>query len=345
MKMPWDKLIERRVSAVIEERGYGDLILAGLEASVTGDASSVLKTSALETASGMWARALSAATVTGDRGALTRRVRHMIGRGLIRSGESVFVIDVDGAGVQLVPVAAFEVMEGWRYRVEVQVPPGGSTSRTYSRDAVLHATWNVDPLQPWIGVGPMASAAYGAKLASNVEAKLAEETGAPSALLVPVPADGGDESLASLRADIRNAKGSAVLVESTVAGWDEAKGSKGTLFDWRAERLGPMIPEHLRGLYGDTCAAVLEACGIPAALGTADADGTSQRESYRRWIMASVEPVAELVAEEASEKLDGQVAFDFRNVWAHDLAGRAAAFAKLTGGGMSAADAAAAAGL
>ena len=48
-----------------------------------------------------------------------------------------------------------------------------------------------------------------------------------------------------------------------------------------------MVPEQLRELHGDACAAVLEACGIPAALGIADADGTSQRESYRRWIMAS----------------------------------------------------------
>ena len=36
MRMPWDGMIERRVEAVIEERGYGDLVLAGLEATVTG---------------------------------------------------------------------------------------------------------------------------------------------------------------------------------------------------------------------------------------------------------------------------------------------------------------------
>ena len=106
-----------------------------------------------------------------------------------------------------------------------------------------------------------------------------------------------------------------------------------------------MIPQQLRELHGDACAAVLEACGIPAALGTADADGTSQRESYRRWIMASVEPVAELIAEVASEALEGDVRFDFRGVWAHDLAGRATAYAKLTGAGMPDADARAATGL
>ena len=336
MKWPWDGAIERqveeRVAAVIEERGYGDLILAGLEATVAGDTSSVLRTSALETASGMWARALAAATVTGDRGALTRRVRHMIGRGLIRSGEALFVIDVDDGQVRLLPASAFEVQEGWRYRAEVPQPPGKAASRTYARDAVVHFMWNVDPLQPWAATSPLGSASYGAKLAANTEAKLAEETGAPSALLLPVPTDGGDTSLDSLRNDIRNARGKAVVVEGTAAGWEDEK--KGTRHDWKAERLGPMIPEQLRLLYGDTLASVMEACGIPAALGISDADGTSQRESYRRWIMASVEPVAELLAEEASEKLDSEVAFDFSGLWAHDIVGRATALGKLTDAGI-----------
>ena len=343
MKWPWTGAIERRVEAVIEERGYGDLILAGLEATVTGATGSVLKTSALETASGMWARVLAGAVVTGDRGALTRRVRHMIGRSLIRSGELLFVIDVQDGQVRLLAASSFEVMEGWQYRAEVQQPPGKSASRTYPRSAVVHFMWNCDPLQPWAGISPLGSASYGAKLAANTEAKLAEETGAPSALLLPVPTDGGDASLDALRADIRNAKGGAVVLEGTAAGWDDE--TKGTRNDWKAERLGPMIPEQLRALHGDACAAVLEACGIPAALGSADADGTSQRESYRRWIMASVEPVAELIAEEASEKLDSEVAFDFRGVWAHDLAGRASAYAKVVTAGMDADRAAALAGL
>ena len=106
-----------------------------------------------------------------------------------------------------------------------------------------------------------------------------------------------------------------------------------------------MIPEQLRELYGDTLASVLEACGIPAGLGDADADGTSQRESYRSWVMSSVEPVAELIAEEASDKLDSEVAFDFRGLWAHDLAGKAGAAAKLVTAGMDAGRAASLAGL
>ena len=64
------------------------------------------------------------------------------------------------------------------------------------------------------------------------------------------------------------------------------------------------------------------------------ADGTAQREAYRRFVMASVEPVADLIAEAASEALDTSVSFDFSGVWAHDLAGRATALAKLTAAGI-----------
>ena len=281
----------------------------------------------------MWARALAGAVVTGDRGALTRRVRHMIGRSLIRGGEIVFIIDVQDGQVRLLPASAFEVMEGWRYRAEVPQPPGKSASRTYPRDQVAHFTWNVDPRQPWAGISPMASAAYGAKLASNVEDKLGEETGAPSALILPFPMDGGDAALDLLRGDIKAAKGGAIVLEGTASGQDDA--TKGTRNDWRAERLGPMIPEQFarasrrrhRGRHGE-----LRHPGSPGRrrLGTVLRCG----KINRRWVMSAVQPVADLIAEEASAKLDSEVVFSFATLHAHDIAGRAGAVAKLTTAGI-----------
>ena len=258
----------------------------------------------------------------------------MIGRGLIRSGEVLFVLDVDDGQLRLLPASAFEVMAGWRYRAEVPQPPGDTASKVYNRDAVAHFTWNVDPLQPWAGISPLGSASYGAKLVANVERKLGEETGAPTALILPIPTDGGAASLDLLRADIRNAKGGAVLLEATSTGWDEGP-NKGTRNDLKAERLGPMVPEQLRELYADTLGSVLEACGIPAALaGLGEVSGTQLREDYRRWVMASVEPVAGLIAETASVALDSEVRFNFSAIHAHDIAGRASALQKLVSAGV-----------
>ena len=71
--------------------------------------------------------------------------------------------------------------------------------------------------------------------------------------------------------------------------------------------------------------SVLDACGVPRALAES-ADGTAAREGWRRFVMGSVEPLLAIVREELAVKLDVPgLAFDLSPLWAHDLAGRAAA--------------------
>ena len=53
----------------------------------------------------------------------------------------------------------------------------------------------------------------------------------------------------------------------------------------------------------ESALSVLNACLVPVSLIT-DADGTSQRESYRRFVMGAVEPLSQRMAEELSRKLD-----------------------------------------
>ena len=61
-----------------------------------------------------------------------------------------------------------------------------------------------------------------------------------------------------------------------------------------------------------------------------------QREAFRRrFLTTAAQPVADLVAEELTAKLAVPVRFGFEGLYAHDLAGRAAAFQKLVGGGMA----------
>ena len=82
----------------------------------------------------MWARALAAADVSGT-DALTRRVRHRIGRDLIRGGESVFEVSTENGTPELLPVAYWEVLAGWRYKLEQTEPPGDTTAKTVAREA------------------------------------------------------------------------------------------------------------------------------------------------------------------------------------------------------------------
>ena len=59
------------------------------------------------------------------------------------------------------------------------------------------------------------------------------------------------------------------------------------------------------------------------------------RESWRRFVMGSVESVARLVEAELSAKLESPVKLSFEGLWAHDLAGRAQAFKGMVAAGMS----------
>ena len=327
------KRIEAVEAAVEERAGYADLLLAGLEATVSGSAGDVLRTSAVETAGRIWAGALSAATVSGGRGVLTPEVLSMTGRQLVRNGEIVFVIEIVDGRVQLYPVAEWEVLDGYRYRCEILSPPGRSVSRIIPSSGVLHWKWATDPREPWRGVSPMAAAALGAKVAANTETRLSEETSAPTALLLPIPSDGGDPKLDQLRQDIGAARGKAVLIEGTASGWDEGA-AKRTLADWAVRRVGPEVPQQLRELHEDSLQRVLAACGIPGSLASVGADGTQLREDYRRFIMLAVQPLARELAGEAGRKLEDPVEFGFHGLHAHDIVARSNAYAKLREAGV-----------
>ena len=99
-----------------------------------------------------------------------------------------------------------------------------------------------------------------------------------------------------------------------------------------------MPPASLVAARTETFMSVLGAAGTPPSLFT-DADGTSQREAFRRYLTMTVQPLARVLEAELMEKLEAAVHLDFGDLYAHDLAGRAMAFQKLVAGGMPVQDA------
>ena len=83
---------------------------------------------------------------------------------------------------------------------------------------------------------------------------------------------------------------------------------------------------------------------MPPAL-VIDADGTSQREGYRRFSELTLQPLAARIADELEAKLEAPFSFDFSGLFAFDMVGRAGSFARLRTGGVALADALAIAGL
>ena len=176
---------------------------------------------------------------------------------------------------------------------------------------------------------------------------MAGEASGPSGYILPIPSDGGDggedDPLTSLKSDMARANGKTQLIETTSGGWDQGQAAAPQR-DWTAKRYGIDIPDSNVDLRNAAAVAILNACQVPAALFDT-ADGTSQREAWRRFVMGPLAGQARIIEAEVSNKLMTPVTFDFRGLWAHDIAGRAQAFNRLVAGGMDIERAAGASGI
>ena len=333
MRWPWQRR-ERRDSG----GDFSDAVVRLIEAQAAGTVADASSTAAVEAASGALSRAFASAEVVGPAWvaeAVSPTVLGQMGRDLIRKGDSMHVIRVGGDGmVRLIPCSSWH-WEGshdpasWTVRATAY-GPSTSTIWNLPASAVVFVRWGSNPGQPYVGVAPTSWAYTTARLGSEVERSIADEAAGPLAQLLTVPQDGGDDGdedpLKMLRADIRAARGKAMLVETTAAGWGEGKNAAPSA-DWRQQRLGPHPPEVMAQLRRDAFEHVLAACGTPPSLFT-DSDGTSQREAVRRWHLGTVLPLARLVEHELSVKLETPVRLRFDG-YPKDMVSRAQVFAKL----------------
>ena len=346
MRWPWQR--EKR-----EANSYTDSrVLASLRDS-EGTSATVHETAALEAAAGLYSFCLSGSVQTPTHPSLTPACLALLARDLIRNGESLFLIRLAGDRVQLLPAASWDVRggvtpESWFYRVDIFGPTADTpTSRIVSSAEVLHVKYSTSPARPWYGIGPLDWARESARLAGGLEVRLSGEAQGPSGYLLPIPQDGGndgdDDPNKTLKSDLKKADGKTTLVETTSAGWGEGRGAA-PMQDWQAKRYGIDIPGPNIDLRNAAVMSVLNACQIPLAL-FSDADGTSQRESWRRYAMGPLAGLARIIESEIADKLMTPVKFDFSGLWAHDIQGRAQAFNRLVQGGMSIEQAAGASGV
>ena len=341
MRFPWQNREIRQADT------YSDAVVELLTQDVSGTAGSPARIAALEIALGLWGRSFASAQVLPESmaGALTPAVLALIGRELIRTGESLFLIELVDGNLTLQPATSWELSGGpdpssWLYSVERAGPTTTLTSKGVSERRVIHTRYAVDPSQPWRGVGPLSRARITGTLAANVETRLSEELGQSAGNVLPVP-DG--KSKTQLQADLRAIKGKLALVESTSSGWGE--GSQGApRKDLQQNRVGANPPAVLAQLRTDAALSVLATCGVPTSL-LEKTDGAALREAWRQFLHASVVPVSELVTAELSDKLDTPIKLNFDRMFASDLSGRARAFQSMVGGGMPVEKAAALAGL
>ena len=326
--------------------GFTDAIVRALLTQAAGGATAdACSTAALEAAVSSYARAFQIATVEPDTPAtraLTPDLLALMARDLIRRGEFVHVIEVDRGGVRLTPAGSWDVRgrwdpATWRYRCDL-FGPSGNVTRFLPADAVVHGRYSVDPARPWAGVSPLGWARLTGRLHASIEDALADESGSTRGHILPVPAgpdaeNEDDDPLADLRKDIASLRGKTALVETVASGWGEG-GLAAPQSDWRPQRIGANPPPSLATLRTDSAQAVLAACGCSADL-FASGDASGQRESWRRFLHGSVQPLGDLLAAELADKLAiPGLALRFDRLFASDLSGRARAFGSLVQGGM-----------
>lgn len=201
-------------------------------------------------------------------------------------------------------------------------------------ERVVHLRYASTPTEPWRGISPLAHSRTTSDLAAMLEHRLAQEAGAHVGTFVPVPQDGGagdgTDPLAQLKSDIAGAKGRAVLVETTSGGWSEGS-QAAPMRDWESKRFGANPPAVLDTLRTNSARHVLAACGVPIEL-VEPSEGTGAREAFRRFLHATIAPVARMVEEELREKLDEpELALSFDGLFAADVSAKARAWRSLAG--------------
>ena len=329
-------------------------LYAGAEATAT---SAPLATAALEIASGLFSRSLSASTVKNASApvvaALTPQVLSLIGRNMIRKEEDFHRIYVRRGRLVLEPVG-FSYAQGespdpdsWIYQITLY-GPSGSKHETVSARSILHCRYAVDSSRPWIGVPAWSwSSATGAAIAA-LETMIANEAKAPHGHLLSIPPqenepssdDDDQDPFSAFRNDLSSAKGNTLIVEreSTSLRDPGSMSNADSKMDQITYGLDRSLLDILRTSTGRD---ILAACGVPPTLFVANSDGTAQREAFRRFLHSSLRPLARIVEGELREKLDSpNLTLDLSDLHAADVAGRARAFSQLAKAGIDPDDAA-----
>ena len=331
---------------------YTDLLVSYALSRANATGAAPAATGALEAASGLVSRCFAAADVSAPahaQAALDPGFFSQVGRALIRTGEAVYFLSVEGSNLTLTPAETWDVSGGsdpstWVYRVSLGGPDRTETIYNVGSAGVIHCRYSTNPRNPWQGIGPIQSASLAGRLSAETSKALGDELSGPVGSLLPIGADGSDPTITTLKADIKTLGGSVALVEK-LADWATGGVTQGTASEWQPRRLGANPPASVVNLAAQASLEVLSACGVPPSLFTSNADGTGQREAFRRLLHSTISPLARIVQAELSNKLDGAVTLSFDSIFAADLSGRARAFQSLVGGGMDVAKAAALAGL
>ncbi|MBN9007330.1 MAG: phage portal protein [Rhizobiales bacterium] len=324
----------RRTAPAVEKRSAGTGFTAEVmrfrESYIQGRTGLGELTGTVSSCVGLWQNGFALAQVDGT-DLLDRRTMAMLGRSLALRGEFVALIDGDA----LVPASDWDTRtrnsEPIAYRLSIP-EAGGGRSMTALAGEVLHVRINADPAAPWLGVSPLRTASLSAGMLHAVESALGEvfQNAPLGSQVVPMP-ENPEVDNTTIASSFIGRRGRVLLRESVTV---TAAGGPAPQADWRPSDLTPDLEKSLaKETLEAAQASIFAAYGVLPSLFASAATGPQTREAQRHLAQWTLQPLAELLAEEASEKLGDAVTIDTMGPsQAFDAGGSARAFATLIQG-------------
>lgn len=307
--------------------GYTAQIMAARESYISGASGIGELTATVQGCVSLWEGAFALADVQGTN-LLTRGHMALLARAAALRGEAVMAITGEG----LLPCADWDLSTRnsipRAYRVSVS-EAGGSHTRTLLAAEVLHLRIGSDMVAPWTGISPLRRAPLTAELLHQVESALRDVyRDAPlGSLIIPLP-EGSADDMATMRAAFRGRRGSSLVVEgvaqATAAGMNPNIGKS-------PDQLSPDLSKSMtRETLEAARDAICMTFGVLPGLMNKATTGPMVREAQRHLAGWVLQPLAELLAEEATAKLGAAVMIDVgRPLQAFDAGGRARALSQI----------------
>lgn len=315
--------VEKRSAA----SGFTAEVMAARQSYIAGRSGIADLTATAQSCVSLWESGFAIADVRGTR-FLTRATMAMAARSLALRGEFVALVRGDG----LVPASDWDLRtrngRPTAYRLSISEAGGGSTMTALAAE-VLHVRIGSDPVTPWLGSAPLKRASLTAGMLHAVEASLSEvfEMGPIGSQVVPMPEQKDTDSVATGRSFLGQ-RGRVLLRESVQV---SAAGGPAPATDWKPASLSPdleaVMPAEMLAAARDAVCGVF---GVLPALFNSATTGPMTREAQRHLATWCLQPIAELLAEEASEKFGSAVEIDLLTpLSAFDAGGSARAVATL----------------
>lgn len=307
--------------------GFTAALMAAREAWISGGSGLAELTGAVQASVSLWESGLSLADVTGT-DLLTRRSMALCARSLALRGECLFLIRDD----RLVPCTDWDISTryGQPRAYRVGLPEiGGGRSETVLAGEVLHFRIGCDAVTPWAGSAPLARAKLSASLLDEITTALRDVfRDAPiGSQIIPLP-ESNPEDMDAMRRSFRGNRGAALVVEgvaqAVAAGMAPNIGQS-------PDQLSPQIDKTLADkLLTEAKGEIYNVFGILPGLTNPATTGPMVREAQRHLAQLILQPVANLMAEEATEKLAAPVSIDVvRPMQAYDHGGKARALSTM----------------